>query len=141
MADHRHMDDLAVTAPVSPMPADLGVLADEWGCSAPPTPATQGSGAGAAGWLGLLWCGDFGMARLVCRGCAREPGAAASAAALAAQRSMRVPTTLSHYSELARLGLPLYRANLDHVHLALTTGDGWPRSRGSCVCTRCPRAF
>ena len=131
MTDHRHMDDLAVTAPASPMLADVGVLADEWGlfCAADARHAGVGparlAGLVGSGAVTSVWRGWYAV------GAPESRERLHPLRALSAQRSMRVPTTLSHYSELARLGLPLYRANLDHVHLALTTADGWPRSRGS----------
>ncbi len=57
--------------------------------------------------------------------------------ALAAQRSLGTPAVLSHYSELARLGLPLYGAPLSTVHLSLVD-RGWPRSSGDLRLHRKP---
>ncbi len=57
--------------------------------------------------------------------------------ALAAQRSLGTPAVLSHYSELTRLGLPLYGAPLSTVHLSLVD-CGWPRSSGDLRLHRKP---
>ncbi len=103
MTDHRHMDDLAVTAPVSPMPADLGVLADEWGlfCAADARQAGVGparlAGLVGSGAVTSVWRGWYAV------GAPESRERLHLLRALAAQRSMRVPTTLSHYSELANL--------------------------------------
>ena len=112
---------------------ELELIADEWGLFTAARAAEAGIAAATLARLrrtGQVTRLTRGWYAVTPPGVPLTPARRHAVLALASARSLQLPTVLSHHSELAWRGLPLYGAPLDEVHLSLVDDAHWPRSRG-----------